>query len=165
MDVLQSLIRDLAREPELDLATLQNLVESREWQPGRLAGMLESVPMDHLSYRRRVVHADDRCEVVLVHLPPGAETPIHDHDQSIGYVHVVSGMVINRIYRKSVLGTIELADERFIPKDTGCPMEFGLIHAMQNPSHVDAYSVHVYTPPYGKARFYEELPEYIASYI
>lgn len=165
MDVLQTFIRDLKAESALSPDILEKLMEGRDWQPRLLAERLAEVPGDARTHRRLVVHADERSEVVLVHLAPGVQTPIHDHDRSSGYVHVASGMIVNRIYRKTVCGTIELEGEQFIPKDHGCRMEEGLIHAMHNPSHVDAYTVHVYAPPFGKARIYEDVPEYIAAFI
>lgn len=165
MDVLQSLIRDLRQMPSLDPAALAEVMANRHWPTARVARMLTGVPFDGHAHRRLVVHADERCEVVLVHLPPGAATPIHDHNDAAGYVHVASGMIINRIYRKNVCGTIALAEEQFIPKEHGCHLPEGLIHAMHNPSHVDAYTVHIYSPPFGKANIYEDVPDYIAAYI
>lgn len=165
MDVLQSLIRDLSNMPSLDPESLGEVLSSRQWPPSLVARMLSDVPFGDRAYRRLVVHADERCEVVVVHLPPGAVTPIHDHNDAVGYVHVASGMIINRIYRKNVCGTIALSEEQFIPKEHGCHLAEGLIHAMHNPSHVDAYTVHVYAPPFGKANFYEDVPDYIAAYI
>lgn len=165
MDVLQTFIRDLRSMPALDPDALGERMAARHWPSPLIARMMEDVSFDGRAYRRRVVHADERSEVVLVHLPPGASTPIHDHNDAVGYVHVASGMIINRIYRTSVCGTITLAEEQFIPKEHGCRLPAGIIHAMHNPSHVDAYTVHVYSPPLGNANFYEDVPEYIAAYI
>ncbi len=53
-------------------------------------------------YDRRIVYEDVDKQIVLITLPPGAETPIHDHGVSLGVVHVLSGEVSERYYRKQI---------------------------------------------------------------
>ena len=120
---------------------------------------------DQLPYGRKVIFASDNVEATVIHLPPGSQTPIHNHGDAVGCTLVVSGMIINKKYRQTAWGTLELMKEEFVPKDYCFQSTRGDIHCVQNPSHVRAVTLQIYTPSLANMRYYEDLPNYIASGI
>ncbi len=76
---------------------------------------------------------------------PGAEIAEHDHDGSLGVLHVIDGELAEVV----VDGDIE--HRRRLP--VGETTEFAATHrhALENPSMVTARSVNVYSPPLGSA--------------
>lgn len=163
MHFLEKLTDELKVLEQLDVAIIEQKLHL--WE-GALASIEPHITQpDTLPYGRKTVYADDKLEIVVVHLPPGVETAIHDHGESEGCALVVSGMVINKTYRKNSCGDIELIKEAFVPKEHCFRFPKHVIHAVQNPSHVSAVTLHIYTPPITRIRTYEELPHFIASYI
>ncbi|GIP36963.1 cysteine dioxygenase [Paenibacillus sp. J31TS4] len=111
-----------------------------------------------LPYGRNTLYVSDEVEVVVIHLPPGAETPIHDHADSIGCAQVIRGTIANQLYR---VGRYGFAHER---GTVDCPAgEYlfagkGQVHALANREDTPAVSLHVYSPPLAETRRYKPVP-------
>lgn len=97
MDFVSCLHRLLQNLHRPDIWRLRQTVEqldcTREW-----IAQLVTQPQPPMSYGRNVVLRSDRFEAIVIHLPPGTETPIHDHGSSIGCVRVVAGTLENRVF-------------------------------------------------------------------
>ena len=76
---------------------------------------------------------------------PGASMAEHDHDGSIGVLHVIDGELTEVV--------VEVATEHRRRLPVGETTEFAATHrhALENPSRVTARSVNVYSPPLGSA--------------
>ncbi|UUZ89764.1 hypothetical protein LJK87_27275 [Paenibacillus sp. P25] len=62
-------------------------------------------------YGRTSLYLADGLEAVLIHLPAGAETYIHDHGASFGCAQVLEGRMINRMFRLDDYGYPEYTGE------------------------------------------------------
>jgi cysteine dioxygenase len=99
-----------------------------------------------LPYGRRVLFQSDEFEAILIHLPAGSQTSIHDHGASIGCAFILEGQMTNTLY--------ELGSEGYVyecGKSTLLPNQFlyaphGQIHQMSNTSSERMLSFHIYAP-------------------
>jgi cysteine dioxygenase len=95
-------------------------------------------------YQREIVYEDESVQVVKITLPPGAETPIHDHGVSIGVVHILSGELSERYYRRQTrdwsLWHLYKAGETL--RESG-----GHIHKVKNFGIMPLTMLNIYYPP------------------
>jgi cysteine dioxygenase len=114
-----------------------------------------TAPANSLNYGRNVLFQTDLYEVLVINLPPKEETPIHDHGESFCCVHVVSGVILNRIYKMaSPLSVSMLEDEQLYAEGEFFYTPRGNIHSMYNPGHKPMISLHVYSPPLRDTKTY-----------
>ncbi|WP_284644719.1 cysteine dioxygenase [Paenibacillus silviterrae] len=99
-----------------------------------------------LSYGRTVLYQNEEVDVILIHLPPGGETRIHDHGESSGCAMVVEGAVMNCIYKLDSYGYPHLQAEHPVVREHFLYAPKWQIHQLQNPHAVRSLSVHVYAP-------------------
>jgi len=131
-----------------------------EWTWERIGEALQGIPelaelvRDHVTepsaghaYGRNVVYADERMEAIVVHLPPGAATAVHDHGSSVGCAVVVEGRLANETYRFGADGKLRFAAERAHGEGECMPSPAGVIHRMRNDGAERLVSLHVYAPP------------------
>jgi cysteine dioxygenase len=154
MDFVSRLHRLLQNLHRPDIWRLRQTVEQLDCTRERIAPLVTN-PQPPLSYGRNVVFRSDRFEAIVIHLPPGTETPIHDHGNSIGCVRVVAGTLENRVF------TLKSGDTEPVLSSIGrhLPGEYvvigpGLIHAMCNAGEEPMISFHVYTPPLENTKQY-----------
>ncbi|TLS51116.1 cysteine dioxygenase [Paenibacillus antri] len=102
---------------------------------------------DGHAYGRNVVYADERMEAIVIHLPAGARTAIHDHGVSIGCAVVVEGRMTNEVYRLDPGGRLRLAEADAHRAGERMPSPAGVIHRMRNDGDARLVSLHVYAPP------------------
>lgn len=106
-------------------------------------------------YGRSVVYADDRFEAIVIHVPPGAATAVHDHGASVGCAIVAEGQLTNVLYRLRGDGRVKRTWEEAIAPGECMPSPAGVIHRMRNDGETRAVSLHVYAPPLGAMNRYE----------
>ncbi|HZG76556.1 MAG TPA: cysteine dioxygenase family protein [Paenibacillus sp.] len=130
-----------------------------EWSPERIGDALRGItelaalarphatePDGH-AYGRNVVYADERMEAIVIHLPAGAATAVHDHGASIGCAIVVEGCMTNEVYRLGADGRVRLEEAEAIRAGEPMPSPAGVIHRMRNDGDARLVSLHVYAPP------------------
>jgi len=123
----------------------------------RLSGIpeLEALVRPHVTepdghaYGRNVVYADERMEAIVIHLPAGAATAVHDHGASIGCAVVAEGCMTNEIYRLGADGKVVLDEAHAVRGGERMPSPAGVIHRMRNDGASRLVSLHVYAPPLG----------------
>ncbi len=95
---------------------------------------------------RRQILATSGYDVWVMHWAPGSEAAVHDHDGSVGVVHVVEGYLEER---RGGLGGV-LGPGVVLP--VGSTATFGVheVHELRNRSSAAVTSVHVYSPPLGQ---------------
>lgn len=101
---------------------------------------------DQYAYGRNAIYRNHELEMILIHIPSGKETAVHDHGQSIGCAMVLEGKLLNSIYR-STGDHAELSNSYFVQKGECLFSTKGLIHKMSNPTSERMVSLHVYSPP------------------
>lgn len=130
------------------------------------AEQLEAYVADpgELSYGRTLLYQNEEVDVILIHLPPGGETMIHDHGDSSGCAMVVEGAVNNCIYRLDGYGYPHLLTDYPVERGHFLYAPKQQIHQLQNPHSVRSLSVHVYAPKMqgNKAYLpYEEVLDFV----
>ncbi|MBN2910281.1 cysteine dioxygenase family protein [Polycladomyces sp. WAk] len=148
---LRSLLQNLHRP---DVWRLRQAVERLDCTRERIAPLVTQ-PRPPLRYGRNVVFRSDRFEAIVIHLPSGTETPIHDHGNSIGCIRVVAGTLENKVF------TLSPHHSQPALSSTGrhqageyVLIGHGLIHAMRNAGEEPMISFHVYTPPLENTKQY-----------
>lgn len=121
-------------------------LEGMKEQVARLAGPHIAEP-DGAPYGRKVVFANDRLEAIVIHLPPGAATAVHDHGVSVGCAIVAEGRMTNEEYRFGEDGALRLEAARKHERGQLAPSPAGIIHRMRNDEAQRLVSLHVYAPP------------------
>lgn len=116
-------------------------------------------PPGRYPYGRAVVYADDRFEAIVIHLPPGAATAVHDHGASVGCAIVAEGRLTNVLYRCGDDGRLKRTWAEAISPGECMPSPAGVIHRMRNDGETRAVSLHVYAPPLGAMNRYESADE------
>lgn len=102
---------------------------------------------------RRLLRDEDH-EAWLIAWLPGADLALHDHGRSIGVVHVVEGVLLER--STDALDRAPLRTQRVHRQ---APLTIGAtrIHSLWNLGPAAALSVHVYAPPLTTMTFYDPL--------
>ncbi|QHE51891.1 cysteine dioxygenase family protein [Pontibacillus sp. HMF3514] len=144
------------------------LSKSKSLTPKKILSTLEDHPITYVdvqssieketegyAYGRKTLHRTDDVEILLLYWPPGVSSPIHDHGESYGVVHVVQGDILNENFRKVDEGKVAL-----IEKEYGCESDtvvsyFGDIHRLSNQAEHPCISLHVYSPPLVEMGVYE----------
>ena len=112
-----------------------------------LAGDASSLPsMTGLTSRRfLLIGQSDLFEAWVIGWPPEGEIDLHDHGGCAGALAVVSGTLSETPVVRGPAGTVTTAT-RTIPE--GSSLGFGMshVHAIVNPAHETAVSIHVYSP-------------------
>jgi len=109
----------------------------------------------HFSYGREVLFKNDELEAILIHMPAGEQTFIHDHGDSIGCVYVVEGELINQTFTLEELDRPVFQSENRVAEGEFIEVTKGLIHRLKNPTDQRFISFHVYSPPLEVMNNYE----------
>lgn len=117
-----------------------------------------------LPYGRNFLFYNNELEVIVVHIPAGISTAIHNHGSSIGVAYLVEGMLTNTIYTLDSYGYPIPQQGNLIHAGHYFEMPTEQIHRLSNPFHERAISLHVYTPPlHNVSSFlpYSEVLDYV----
>ncbi|HZG56864.1 cysteine dioxygenase family protein [Paenibacillus sp.] len=133
---------------------LRGIPELRE-----LASPLATDPEAGHAYGRNVVYADERIEAIVVHLPPGAATAVHDHGRSVGCAIVLEGRMTNETYRVEASGKARRIETATHEAGQWMRSPAGVVHRMRNDGAERLVSLHVYAPPLRGMRRYDAETE------
>jgi cysteine dioxygenase len=118
----------------------------------------------HLPYGRRLLFQSDAVEAILIHLPAGSQTFIHDHGASVGCARILEGQMTNIVYNLDREGyAYELGRSTVNPYGF-VQAPYGQIHQMSNEGRERMVSFHVYAPRMtGMKRYftYEQVLDYV----
>lgn len=164
MDILQKLACSLDR---LQAPTIAEMREAlREVNCGQEdIRELTVDPVPGMEYGRNVLYRTSEVEAILVHLPSGARTAIHDHGDSVGCAYVVDGEISNVIYRSNGFG---MASESAALKTRAggyITAPHGQIHQMRNEDASRAVTLHLYAPPLQGMRKYRPESEAVLDFV
>lgn len=108
-------------------------------------------------YGRKLLYQSSEVEVLVMNWATDRECSPHDHGQSFGWVMVVSGTAVHRLF------TLNQAD---VPVEFGVRKEEtgrcffaprGMIHSMGNMTVDPLVTLHVYSPPITNMKVYDLL--------
>lgn len=117
-----------------------------------------------LPYGRTVLFRSDEVEVILIHLPAGRETYIHDHGASEGCALVLEGQLTNRHYRLGIGGYAYENGSSIVKANQFMYAPTGQIHQMCNEGKERVVSLHAYTPVMKDTKIYatyEQVLDYV----
>jgi len=112
--------------------------------PGALDG--RDAALERGAVRRHLVLATDAYDAWVMVWGPHASTDAHDHDGSIGVVHVAQGRLVEVV---SSIDPAEAGEVRELgPATTSATGAIGA-HVLTNPDDGPVVAVSVYSPPLG----------------
>jgi cysteine dioxygenase len=117
-----------------------------------------------LPYGRTVMFQSDSVEVILIHLPSGSQTWIHDHGASVGCAYIVEGQLTNTLFRPGPEGYVYECGESCVTEGQFMYAPQGQIHQMSNKGSDRMVSLHVYTPKLSgmkKYSTYEQVLDFV----
>ncbi|MEF3301554.1 cysteine dioxygenase [Paenibacillus sp. GYB003] len=120
---------------------------------------------DRLPYGRNVLFRSDHVEAIVVHIPPGSETFVHDHGRSVGCALLLEGAMLNATYRTGGGGEAFLVAQCRVPEGRRIEAPAKQIHRMSNPGVRRAVSLHLYAPPLAETNTYKPVEEYVLDYV
>ncbi|MEK8127775.1 cysteine dioxygenase family protein [Paenibacillus filicis] len=112
-----------------------------------------------LPYGRKSLFHSDAMDVVLVHLPPGTQTWIHDHGRSVGCAVVLEGRLSNRIFTLDTYGFPQLQKEYSLAAGECLLAPKRQIHQMHNAGPDRTVSLHIYSPALKDTRKFREYED------
>ncbi|UQZ86522.1 Cysteine dioxygenase [Paenibacillus konkukensis] len=118
----------------------------------------------YLPYGRKVLFQSEVVEVILIHLPAGRETMIHDHGASRGCAYVVEGELTNKIYELGAEGYVDESGESVVKQGQFLYAPEGMIHQMCNTGTRRVVSLHAYTPAMSNTKVYHTY-EQVLDYV
>jgi cysteine dioxygenase len=98
-------------------------------------------------YGRHLLLKNENVEVVVIHLPAGRSTPIHDHGHSIGCAWVIEGDLLDISFALDDHGYPENVRESRAVAGEILEESHGQIHRLTNPGRRRMISLHAYAPP------------------
>ncbi|TDF97517.1 cysteine dioxygenase [Paenibacillus piri] len=117
-----------------------------------------------LPYGRTVLRQSDDAEVILIHLPQGSQTFIHDHGASTGCAFILEGRMTNVVYRLDNYGYARESGEIGLQERQFLFATRGQVHQMRNAGPSRLVSFHVYTPRLTDTRTYRTY-EQVLDYV
>ena len=154
-------LRALAPE-EIDLGRVSNLISRAVIDDEDLAPYLNFQPG---RYTRNLVARFEHFDVIVLCWSPGQRTPIHDHDDQLGWVRVLRGTLEETTYEIQLLASAAgepIVDQRVtchrtLPASEGTVTvdEVRAVHRLASGAE-QSVSLHVYSKPHDVCRVYDE---------
>lgn len=108
-------------------------------------------------YSRNVIFRNEQFELLLLCWGPGQLSRIHNHGKSNCGVRKISGILLERIFKKNQDG-VESIREEVIEDNVWYTSNSSFIHQLVNPSkNNNAISLHFYSPPLSEFDEFEEV--------
>lgn len=162
MSIRHAIEQTLKDAPTRTVRELREAIGALGLTAERLAPLVQQP--QQLPYGRTTLYSGERVEAVLIHLPPGSATFIHDHGCSVGCAKVLEGTVTNRLFRLDEAGYPCCAAEAEVRAGELLLAPRGQIHQLANGGRERAVSFHLYAPRLsGTQRYYayEEALDYV----
>ncbi len=107
-------------------------------------------------YTRNLIHRNDYFELMVICWDAGHQTPLHDHNQSSGWMLPIEGNIHETRYQMKQdpkphfekVSTHPVAGAAYIDDFIG-------MHVLHNDSGKQAITLHLYSPPIRECRYYD----------
>jgi cysteine dioxygenase len=153
MNFMQRLAAELDRLQAPAASELLAALRHADCHPKEI-GLYALDPIPGMSYGRNVVYRSNDVEAIVIHLPAGARTSIHNHGDSIGCAQVVEGRLSNVVYRAKGFGMACETGKIDVRTGSFFAAPHGQIHQLRNDGEERAVSLHLYAPPLRGMRTY-----------
>lgn len=110
-----------------------------------------------LPYGRKVLFRTDDVEIVIINLPPQAQSLPHDHGKSFGCEYIAEGELTNVSFQLDSRDQLVVDSVQRIGEVDYCFLEQGLIHAIVNEGENRVVMVNAYSPPLCGCTLYREV--------
>ncbi|NGQ97413.1 mannose-6-phosphate isomerase [Brevibacillus sp. SYP-B805] len=100
-----------------------------------------------LPYGRNTVFRNEHVEVVVIHLPPFTQSPIHDHGGSAACERVVEGKLTHATYTLSSGSRPVLKKIELVHPGQHCSVDPQELHSIANHTDKRVVTINVYAPP------------------
>jgi cysteine dioxygenase len=118
-----------------------------------------------MGYGRNVIYRSSDVEAIVIHLPAGGRTSIHNHGESIGCAQVVEGRLTNVVYRSKGFGMVRETGKIDVRTGFFFAAPYGQIHRLSNDAGERAVSLHLYSPPLRGMRTYRPEEEVSLDFV
>jgi cysteine dioxygenase len=156
IEMIKQALCDLTSTDVASPKQLQAIMQGMDLSLGGFEPYVEEP--DCLPYGRTILYQSEAVEAVLIHLPSGTETLIHDHGSSVGSALLLEGRLMNRFFRLQDDGFPYLAGETDIPQGSYYFAPEKQIHQLRNAGPSRAVAFHIYAPAPEGVKSYS-LPE------
>lgn len=109
------------------------------------------VNLQHKKYTKEILLKSDKVEVCLLSWYPGSFSKIHDHSHNGCYMKVLEGFLEEHKYRAKTLNFIK---KNIYSKNNISFIDNSYYHKIENNTIYPAFSLHIYSPPEHKVKFY-----------
>lgn len=164
MDFLQRLVCALDALHAPTVAELNEVLRRTECDKDHIQPYVTD-PLPGMAYGRNVVYRSQDVEAIIVHLPAGARTSIHNHGDSIGCVRVIEGQMGNVMYRAEGFGLANEIGTVYVAAGSCCAAPHGQIHQMRNVGEDRMVSLHLYSPPLQGMRTFRPEKEAVLDFV
>ena len=153
MDInLRSFINRLESLP--DNPSIDVLKKCLREMDGRQVPIDEYINFSDEGYKRNVVHVSSKCEVTVLCFQKGQNTPIHDHDSSIGITIVRQGTMTEELFTRQPTGMIASTFTRKFHREEFSYINLTTIHRVSNVHTEGLVTMNIYFPPLTLMNFY-----------
>lgn len=114
------------------------------------------VNIQHKKYTRKVLLKNNNIEVCLLSWYPGSSSKIHGHSHNGCYMKVLEGCLEEYKYDPKKISIIK---KNTYMKNSLFFIDNSCYHKIENPTIFPAFSLHIYSPPEYKVKFYTSIPK------
>ena len=115
---------------------------------------------DHY-YTRNLVYADDTFELIVLCWRGQQQTPIHDHNNSDGWLSVIQGSVVETIFEWNKDSKDAKLENIISEEELGAGLvshvndDIG-VHSIRNPDEGESVTLHLYAPRIFKCHYVDK---------
>lgn len=109
------------------------------------------INLQHKQYTKEILLKSNNIEVCLLSWYPGSFSKIHDHSHNGCYMKVLEGSLEEYKYRPK---TLNLIKKNIYMKNNISFIDNSYYHKIENNTIYPAFSLHIYSPPNHKVKFY-----------
>jgi uncharacterized NAD(P)/FAD-binding protein YdhS/predicted metal-dependent enzyme (double-stranded beta helix superfamily) len=149
--------------------TLNALASNELWDVSQIERLLyhfdlkgsdveEFVHPNSRQYHRQTIFKNEKFEVLIMTWLPGQKSRPHDHANSLCAVKVLRGSAIEDQFEIAPDGFVERVDSTELAQEEIIVSKDASVHALRNSASSDSplVTLHVYCPPLGNFRCFEE---------
>lgn len=164
MDFMHRLVSELEQLQAPTVAELLAALRNADCGPEDISHYVVD-PIPSMAYGRNVLYRSDDVEAIVIHLPAGARTSIHNHGDSIGCAQLIEGTLSNVLYRSKGFGMASEAGTLDVLTGSCFAAPHGQIHQMRNEGDDRVVTLHLYAPPLHGMRTYRPEEEIVLDYV
>lgn len=116
----------------------------------------ELAEYDPAVYKRKLLYSDDFIDIFLIGWAQKQGSKIHDHPENGCLMRVLNNELCEETYVKNQEKLEKLSFKRLVQGETGHIKKCTVLHRIFNESEEKSLSLHVYSPPNYKTKYYDD---------